>query len=708
MKTKEALSLLGLSNQPYTPIEVDRAFYKNNTSSPSEDGVRAVEELMIDKETPDRESHTHVDTREIWDSLILEWVHIPEPCIDDLSERELYEMRRKRLIANHASDFQIAIETDFPNRLSYPWDDETVFADMGSLISLEHIAALSNDELLVDTVVRAKISRARFRALFIDPTRLWIQGTYLEEADGNCYRLRYPEEVEDVLVRISNIYGGCGLLNALRILILRSGVAFDNDGHILGEELGKAELSVNDVRKVFYGILASHDVYGHPFQWRAGSNRAEVNGVECVPICYIPIYLRTFFIDEADSSNREFRDETGFAGYLVDCWNSNQIHWFFPNSKIAQQTTIKNAIRALYELDGEQTDPYKIGNEILSKREEAKYCLMHNPSCMLSDSSDFQREKLYEEYAQYSESQNQHKQSYSNWCWHQFQSTFGTVKNAVGKFFEGAAAAGFVSVFIIPLYMSAFLNLPQSEFDKVWFLAVLVTSIFFGVLCAVWNRFSWPIDLWWDKLIKKAPIQIRWALEIRVLAWALFAAVIAGAVIPFIFGIIAVGIFKIWTLNSVDSWKEVVIASFVLTFVLILIIQGKPGFNLPFRRRFRKTAPARSEWERRIASHVEQKYPNLRVETNDRTVIRSRTRFFEHYEIDIWLPEIKLGIEANGEQYHNRFAYERDKKNGTMYSKEMYKEKYCANKGIKLVHVWSSENIDKIYSQIDKEIRLRM
>ena len=62
---------------------------------------------------------------------------------------------------------------------------------------------------------------------------------------------------------------------------------------------------------------------------------------------------------------------------------------------------------------------------------------------------------------------------------------------------------------------------------------------------------------------------------------------------------------------------------------------------------------------------------------NDRTVIKPK-------ELDIYLPELKLALEYNGEYWHDE-----TKKRKPGYHKE--KQKACEKKGIKLIEVWDSE-----------------
>ncbi|NGM18036.1 hypothetical protein GMI70_08560 [Eggerthellaceae bacterium zg-893] len=118
-------------------------------------------------------------------------------------------------------------------------------------------------------------------------------------------------------------------------------------------------------------------------------------------------------------------------------------------------------------------------------------------------------------------------------------------------------------------------------------------------------------------------------------------------------------------------------------------------------------ANTRSDWEIRIVDHIRNQFPSLPIYTNDRTIIPSRFGD-SNLEIDIWLPTIKLAIEANGEAFHDHSGYLRDRANGTEYSEEMYKEKYCARNGIKLIHVWDSQGFYSICGEIDSQIRKRL
>lgn len=115
----------------------------------------------------------------------------------------------------------------------------------------------------------------------------------------------------------------------------------------------------------------------------------------------------------------------------------------------------------------------------------------------------------------------------------------------------------------------------------------------------------------------------------------------------------------------------------------------------------------RSEFEREIERYIRRNFPHLKIETNNRNIIPSRDSTGQYLEIDIWLPELQLGIEANGAYWHDREKYEKDLRNGTKYSDEMYKENYCKAQGITLIHVWDSDRMETIQKRIDSEINAR-
>ena len=116
----------------------------------------------------------------------------------------------------------------------------------------------------------------------------------------------------------------------------------------------------------------------------------------------------------------------------------------------------------------------------------------------------------------------------------------------------------------------------------------------------------------------------------------------------------------------------------------------------------------RSTWEESIEEYIRRSYPELRIESNNRSIIPSRNTRSSYLEIDIFIPELSLGIEANGETYHDREKYRDDRRNSTQYSDEMYKKNYCKSVGIKLIHVWSSQDMATIQRKISHAIERRL
>ena len=115
----------------------------------------------------------------------------------------------------------------------------------------------------------------------------------------------------------------------------------------------------------------------------------------------------------------------------------------------------------------------------------------------------------------------------------------------------------------------------------------------------------------------------------------------------------------------------------------------------------------RSPWEREVEAHIRAKYPGLIISSNDRSVIPSRDTK-QNFEIDLFMPTIRLGIELNGEKYHDHSQYAQDKRNGTTYSKEAYKERYCESQGILLINIWSSQDKETALGAIDSCISQRL
>lgn len=115
----------------------------------------------------------------------------------------------------------------------------------------------------------------------------------------------------------------------------------------------------------------------------------------------------------------------------------------------------------------------------------------------------------------------------------------------------------------------------------------------------------------------------------------------------------------------------------------------------------RSAAIVRSAWEDRIYEYVRKALPDYEIVRNDRSVIPSQTNDGRFLEIDIYIPKLKLGIEANGTAFHDK---ERFMRGG---GPERYKTKYCQSHGIELIHVWDDSSIAEIQERISNEINDR-
>lgn len=110
-----------------------------------------------------------------------------------------------------------------------------------------------------------------------------------------------------------------------------------------------------------------------------------------------------------------------------------------------------------------------------------------------------------------------------------------------------------------------------------------------------------------------------------------------------------------------------------------------------------------TDYKENVLYHIHSKYPSLHIVTNDRTIVPVR-KTSGYLGIDIYIPSIKLGIDINNERERDHYQYRLDKMRNTEISEEMYKEKYCGEKGIKLINIWSSASDSANFSTIDRVI----
>lgn len=83
-----------------------------------------------------------------------------------------------------------------------------------------------------------------------------------------------------------------------------------------------------------------------------------------------------------------------------------------------------------------------------------------------------------------------------------------------------------------------------------------------------------------------------------------------------------------------------------------------------------------SKWEKEIYDYIKEKIPQLNVVENDRSVLNGM-------EIDIYIPELKIGFECDGLYWHNEINKEKN------YHRDKTNE--CNKKGIRLIHIFEDE-----------------
>ena len=102
----------------------------------------------------------------------------------------------------------------------------------------------------------------------------------------------------------------------------------------------------------------------------------------------------------------------------------------------------------------------------------------------------------------------------------------------------------------------------------------------------------------------------------------------------------------------------------------------------------------RSKGEKELAEYIKSIYSG--------EVLENTRKFIGKKELDVYLPELKLALEYNGD-YHHAVR----EKNDPGYHER--KRKACKNKGIKLIEIWDtqwSKNKKEIKKNILKEIKV--
>lgn len=99
-----------------------------------------------------------------------------------------------------------------------------------------------------------------------------------------------------------------------------------------------------------------------------------------------------------------------------------------------------------------------------------------------------------------------------------------------------------------------------------------------------------------------------------------------------------------------------------------------------------------SHYEQELRDYIKENFSDLKLVYNWREYV------YQYGEIDIYIPELKLGIEFNGLRWHDKEKYLKDLKSNTYTSRERIKEKkFKNNLNIKVIQVWEDDyNLNKI------------
>lgn len=91
--------------------------------------------------------------------------------------------------------------------------------------------------------------------------------------------------------------------------------------------------------------------------------------------------------------------------------------------------------------------------------------------------------------------------------------------------------------------------------------------------------------------------------------------------------------------------------------------------------------------QKEIFDYISNKFADLDIQLNVISLIKEHKTL----QIDIWIPQIRLGIEYNGIYWHDKNLYLNDLKENTIKSKERLKDYYATTNNFTLIHVWEDD-----------------
>ena len=703
MNREQALAQLGLADRAYKPIEIDRAYLKTMRDatksarrSPRDSNKTSNDYPSNPEERPVASKGsvplgTHDD--DIWDSLYWDWVYLPGWSTGDLeglTDRELLALRRDYILTARADEFQLAIERDYPNRTRFSWYDTSLFDGIESLKYEGYNKCSLAGDVFSPMAFTAELARDRTQAIFVDPSLIWIEGTEIEENDDGAIRPRLDGIAYDALGYVSSLYGRCGIANAMRLVILRLGLGFDNECRMLGKSYDSFELDLELVTNAVRDISTAQKSEGVPIDTRRYMSLRNPCGMTTAA-------LRGAILGEKSVLKDLYDDADALRAALAEK---------APSDYSREDT--KNLVRAIRDLDNDRTAYPSISETSYSPEDEAHDCLMQSPECMTREMGLQECIDFLAEYKTYRAAIERRDGIYYSWCYRNSCGLFARLWEDFKLLFGTVLYCAFFSFFPLSILSALFRRFffdytPAPDEPSIDF-RVMALSIPVGFILGFVSIFSWQISLWWDKRLERMREPWNRLLEIPAILLSI-RAMFLGACAGMLVGL-ALALFNPDTPTNI--YRVVIVGGAVISLLRLLKRIAPSAFSSFLLTPESNEEAVRSAWEARIADHITAKYPSLRMVTNDRSVIRSERSFFRHLEIDIWIPELNLAIEANGEKYHDHRAYDQDVRNHTVKTREMYKERFCERRGIKLLHVWDSESTESIYHRIDTEIEARL
>jgi hypothetical protein len=140
-------------------------------------------------------------------------------------------------------------------------------------------------------------------------------------------------------------------------------------------------------------------------------------------------------------------------------------------------------------------------------------------------------------------------------------------------------------------------------------------------------------------------------------------------------------------------------------------LKGKGAYNAANKRGIleivcshMKSSANSSYPERRLVEAIKRKYPKMQ-KLRDRKVNISGKPYIQGFDIDIYVPELRKGIEFDGTYWHSALGLKKGRENWPEIDIENYhkiKDEYFKSKGVEILHVSEKEWLRNKQICIDK------